>query len=174
MARHRPGAAPGAGPPKRSRARTGSIASHVGPLHQGELLPAEDRITQFVDGQSPPADLRLTHFTAAATSAAQHRDQRGHLFFGRVALEHPDVRPVWRWGVRRSAHLTHGSWIVRLVPVTHYVRSAHLTHRSWIVRLVPVTHYVRSAHLTHSGMFPCFFGGIWAILRSSSRSAVPM
>ena len=26
----------------------------------------------------------------------------------------------------------------------------------------------------HSGMFPCFLGGIWVILRSSSRRAVPM
>jgi len=26
--------------------------------------------------------------------------------------------------------------------------------------------------VTHSGMFPCFFGGIWLILRSSRRSAV--
>ena len=26
--------------------------------------------------------------------------------------------------------------------------------------------------VAHSGMFPCFFGGIWVILRSSSRSAV--
>ncbi len=33
---------------------------------------------------------------------------------------------------------------------------------------------VRSAHSTHRGTFPCFLGGSCAILRSSSRSAVPM
>src|ERR1700742_70075 len=155
-ARHRPASAPAAGPPRRSRARRGSIAPvspHVSPLHQGELLPAEDRVTQFVDRQSPPADLPLTHLTAAAPSAAEHRDQRGHLVVGWVALEHPDVRLVWLSGVGRFDVVA---------------------HRGLTVRLVPVTHCVRSTHLTHSGMFPCFFGGVWAILRSSRRSAVPM
>src|ERR1700678_892304 len=97
--------------------RSASSSAHVGPFQQGDLLPAEDGITQLVDGQPPPVVFGWSRFTAAADGAAQHRDQRGQLLVGRLALEHPDVRLV----CLRLVLVAHRGWIVRLVPVTHCV-----------------------------------------------------
>src|ERR1700722_7705629 len=146
---------PGEADPSTTRVICAS-SPHVGPFQQGDLLPAEDRVAQLVHGQPPAGALGRSLLTSAAGGAAHHRDQRGQLLVGRRALEHPNM------------------WLVRVTRRSLTVRFVLVAHRSWIVRLVAVTHYVRSAHLTQSGMFPCFLGGIWAILRSSSRSAVPM
>src|SRR5580693_514892 len=126
---------PGEADPSTMRVICGS-SPHVGPFQQGDFLPAEHRVAQFVDGQPPPAVVRRSRLASAAGGAAQHRDQCGQLLFGRLALEHLDVR-LMRFVLWRSA-----------------------------LRLFSL--------VAHSGMFPCFLGGIWAILRSSSRSAVPM
>src|SRR5579884_1655319 len=104
------------------------------PFQQRDPLPAEDRIPQLVDGMSPHVALGSRRLGRTATCAAEHRDQRGKLFLGRVALDDLDVR---------------------LVPVVG------------LLGLLPVVRL-----FGHSGMFPCFFGGSWAILRSSSRRAV--
>src|SRR5271156_5062106 len=67
---------PGEADPSTSRVICAS-SPHVGPFQQGDLLPAEDRVAQFVNGQPPPGVLARSRLTPAAGSAAQHRDQRG-------------------------------------------------------------------------------------------------
>ncbi len=141
--RFRPGATPFACPVRRTRAPRASSA-HVRPLQQRHPLPADDRVAQLVDRMSPQVELLRARLDAA------HRRRRS-------------ARRPARRAPRRS-----GSPLTTLISSTACVGGSSIV----IVPRVADLGDVGLVVAAHSGMFPCFFGGIWAILRSSSRSAV--
>ena len=141
---------------------------HVRPLQQGHALPAEDRVAQLVDRVTPQVHFLLPRLGRRARRAAEHGDQRRQLLVGRLALDDLDVRlvlcsassPAAAWSVTATSSLTSADCSLGSLLLNCSLGS--LAGSCGSLLLV----------VAHSGMLPCFFGGIWAILRSSSRSAV--
>ena len=156
--RFRLGATPFACPVRRTRAPRASSA-HVRPLQQRHPLPTEDRVAQLVDRMSPQIEFLRSRFDSAHRRRRSAPRPARRVPPGRLALDDLDVVDrVCRRRVDRQL-----AWVADLgdVGVVHGCRFA-LSLRS--------LRELRSA--AHSGMFPCFFGGVWVILRSSSRRAV--